>query len=351
MFKYSLIFLFSLILISCNGKKEETKRETEAKDSVAKEVNVYTSRHYDADNELYARFEKETGIKVNIIKADAKQLIARIEQEGATSPADLLLTVDAGNLWAAKNKGIATSITSEILTNNIPAHLRDADKQWFGLTKRARIIVYSKDRLKPKKDMNYSDLANKEYKGKLLVRPSDNIYNQSLLASIISYEGMEKASAWVKGLVNNFARKPSGGDSDQIRAIASGEGDISFVNSYYVAKMLNSDNALDKEAASKVGIIFPNQTGRGTHINISGGLVMKNAPHKENAIKLLEFLSSPEAQEIFAGGNFEYPVNPNVKANGTLIEFGTFKEDTLNLSILGEKNLDAVKLFDINGWN
>ena len=349
MFKLSLIFLLSLILFSCNSKKEETNPQPT--EQVSKEVNVYTHRHYETDKELFAKFEQETGIKVNVIKADANELIARIEQEGANSPADLLLTVDAGNLWAAKNKGVSSAVESEILNKNIPAHLRDPENHWFGLTKRARIMVYSKDRFKPKKIMNYSDLADPIYKGKVLVRPSDNIYNQSLLASIVSHEGSEKAGQWVKGVVNNLARKPSGNDRDQIKAIALGEGDISIVNTYYIAKMITSDDELEREAVSKISILFPNQDNRGAHINISGGIVLKTAPNRENAIKLLEFLSAKEAQELFADANFEYPVNPEVQPKGLLLEWGPFKEDTLNLSELGKNNLEAVKLFDINGWN
>lgn len=351
MLKYSLIIFISLLLFACNSKKEDKNPESEMTTETTKEVNVYTHRHYEADKELFANFEKETGIKVNVIKADANQLIARIEQEGENSPADLLLTVDAGNLWSAKNKGISSNVESEILNKNIPAHLRDPENHWFGLTKRARIIVHSKDRFKPKKNMKYADLADPSLKGKLLVRPSDNIYNQSLLASLIAQLGKEKAGEWVKGVVNNLARKPSGNDRDQIKAIAAGEGDVSIVNTYYIAKMLTSDDELEKEAVSKVSMVFPNQEDRGTHINISGGIVLKSAPNRENAIKLLEFLSDVKAQSLFAEANFEYPVNPKVEPSGLLLEWGKFKEDTLNLSELGKNNLEAVKLFDINGWN
>lgn len=344
--KKLFILLIVLVLFSCNSKKEEVKTE-----ETSQEVNVYTHRHYESDKELFAKFEKETGIKINVLKADADQLIARIEQEGKNSPADLLLTVDAGNLWKAKNKGISQSINSNVLNNNIPDYLRDPEGHWFGLTKRVRLLAYSKERFKPEKNMSYEDLAKPQYNGKILVRPSDNIYNQSLLASIIANKGVDYATQWAEGVVKNMARKPSGNDRDQVKAVAAGEGDIAIVNSYYIAKMINSDDELEREAVSKVKILFPNGDDRGSHINISGGIILKNAPNKENAIKLLEFLSGEEAQSVFANANYEYPVNPKIEASGILLDWGTFKEDTLNLSELGKNNLDAVKIFDVVGWN
>lgn len=339
--KYLLILL--TILISCNTEKKENITKNE--------VNVYTHRHYETDKKLFAEFEKETGIKINVIKADADQLIARIEQEGENSPADLLLTVDAGNLWKAKEKGITQEINSDILNNNIPNHLRDEQNHWFGLTKRARIVVYSPDRVSVDELLTYEDLASPKWVNRILIRPSDNIYNQSLVASIIAHNGEDNTQKWAEGVVSNFARKPAGNDRDQVKAIASGEGDIAVVNSYYIAKMINSDDEKEREAVAKVKVFFPNQESRGTHINISGGLVLKNAPNKENAIKLLEYLSDKTAQEEFAYANFEYPVNKEVEIKGILLEWGLFKEDTLNLSNLGKYNLDAVKIFDKVGWN
>lgn len=341
--KFFLILITLTVLISCN-KKEEVKTES-------KEVNVYTHRHYESDKELFKEFEKETGIKINVIKADADQLIARIEQEGENSPADLLLAVDAGNLWKAKEKGITQSINSEVLNANIPSHLRDSEGHWFGLTKRARFLVYSKTRVKPEELSTYEDLANPKWKGKILVRPSDNIYNQSLIASLIANNGIENTTTFTKALVSNFARKPAGNDRDQVKAVAAGEGDIAIVNSYYIAKMLNSDDELERKAANEVSVFFPNQEGRGAHINISGGLIMKNSPNKENAIKLLEFLSSEKAQGVFANANFEFPVKTGIKTSGVLLQWGEFKEDTLPLIELGKNNLEAVKIFDIVGWN
>lgn len=336
-------FLLLIILISCSSEKKESK--------IINEVNVYTHRHYETDKKLFEQFEKETGIKINIIKADADQLIARIEQEGKNSPADLLLTVDAGNLWKAKEKGLTTEINSEILKNNIPSYLKDQENHWFGLTKRARVIVYSNERVAKEELSTYDDLTNNKWKKRILIRPSDNIYNQSLLASIIAHSGLENTQKWAAGLVSNFARKPAGNDRDQIKAIASGEGDIALVNTYYIAKMITSDDEKEREAVSKVSIFFPNQETTGTHINISGGLVLINAPNKENAIKLLEFLSSNKAQQEFSFANYEYPANPAVETSGLLLEWGEFKEDTLNLSLLGKYNLDAVKIFDKVKWN
>lgn len=340
---FLLILITLSVLISCN-KKEEVQTES-------KEVNVYTHRHYESDKKLFKEFETETGIKINVIKADGDQLIARIEQEGDNSPADLLLTVDAGNLWKAKEKGITQSISSEELNSNIPSHLRDDEGHWYGLTKRARFIVYSLDRVKKEELSTYEDLANPKWKGKILIRPSSNIYNQSLIASMIAHNGIENTKTFTEAFVKNFARKPAGSDRDQVKAVAAGEGDLAIVNSYYIAKMLNSDDELERNVAQKIGVFFPNQEDRGTHINISGGMILKNAPNKDNAIKLLEFLSSEKAQQEFANANYEYPVKEGINTLGILKEWGIFKEDTLPLSELGKNNIEAVKIFDIVDWN
>lgn len=341
--KLALIFL-TFLFISCNNKtSEETKVES-------KEVNVYTHRHYDIDKEIFTDFENKTGIKVNILKANANELITRINSEGENSKADVLIAVDAGNLFKAKQAGITQSINSKILESNIPAHLRDPESHWFGLTKRARIIVANKAIDESEYPKNYEDLISDVYKGKILVRSSSNIYNQSLLASIVSNSGEEEASNWAKGVVANFAREPKGNDRDQVKAIVAGEGDYAIVNTYYMGKLLKSDNPEEVKAGESVNIIFPNQKNRGTHINISGGMIIKTAPNKDNAIKLLEYLSDTEAQSKYAQANFEYPVNSNVKPSDLLQSWGSFKEDQLSLENLGVNNTKAVMIFDQNGW-
>jgi iron(III) transport system substrate-binding protein len=241
-------------------------------------------------------------------------------------------------------------VTSEKLKSIIPEHLKDKDNFWFGLTKRGRVIVYAKDRVTPEDLSTYEDLASDRWKGRLLIRSSDNIYNQSLLASIIAHDGETAAKEWAIGVVKNMARNPKGGDRDQVKAVVAGEGDIAVVNTYYLGKMLHSADQEEVETAQKVGLFFPNQNNRGTHINVSGAGIAKYAPNKENGIRFIEFLASEEAQKIFAHMNYEYPVNSKVEPAEQLKEWGAFKEDTLNLSQLGINNKKAVLIFDEAGW-
>jgi len=340
-----IILLFAAISLIACGKSEEIPQEK------TQEVNVYTHRHYDTDKLLFKQFEDETGIKVNVINANADELISRMENEGDQSPADVLITVDAGRLHSAKEKGLLQPIESDLLKKNVPSHLKDDDNYWFGLTKRARLIVYSKDRVKDGELKNYWDLTKDKYKGKVLVRASSNIYNQSLLASFIAhFPDSNYAEQWAQGVVNNMARTPAGGDRDQVKAIAAGLGDIAIVNSYYIGKMIESDDDSDKEAAASISILYPNQNDRGTHINVSGAGVAKYSKNKENAIKFIEFLTSNSAQGLFSESNYEYPVNPEVNASELLNSWGEFKEDEINLSKLGEYNKEAVKLFNKVGW-
>lgn len=313
-------------------------------------VNVYTHRHYEVDQEIFERFENETGIKVNVVKASADELIVRLENEGEKSPADILVTVDAGRLVLAKEKGLLQAVKSETLNENIPSYLRDPDGSWFGQTVRARILVYSKDRVDPSNLSTYEALTETMWKGRLLSRSSSNIYNQSLMASIIAHNGPVEAEKWAAGVLSNFARKPKGNDRDQIVAIAADQGDVAIVNSYYMGKLLQSDDSGQRAAAEAVGVFFPNQNGRGTHINISGAGVTQHAPNRENAIKLLEYLSTPDIQALFAEANSEYPVNPSVPKAALLDSWGDFKRDTLNLVKLGELNSEAVEIFDRVGW-
>ena len=312
-------------------------------------VNVYSARHYDTDDSIYDEFTTKTGIKVNLISASSDALIERLQREGKRSPADIFITVDAGRLFQAEQKDIFQPISSAVLSKQIPANLRHPDGLWFGLTKRARIILRSKDRTKKGEIKNYEDLAGSKWKGRVLIRSSSNVYNQSLVGSIIEAQGKSGAEAWCKGIVANLARPPQGGDRDQIKAVAAGEGDVAVANSYYFARML-SGTPEERLAASKVEVVFPNQENRGTHVNLSGIGVVKAAPNKANAIKFIEFLASDRAQEVFAKGNNEYPVAPNAQTIPVLKEFGNFKEDKVNAAKFGNNNTEAIRMMDRAGW-
>lgn len=336
--------LIGLIAACSTDKKNESSVESNGV------VNVYTHRHYEADQKLFADFEQKTGIKVNVVNANADELIQKMTLEGENSPADVLITVDAGRLDRAKTAGLLQPIQSTMLDSTIASNLKDKDNQWFGLTYRARIIVYNADKIQPEGIGTYEALATDAANQRLLIRSSSNIYNQSLMASIIAYDGEEGALNWAKGVVENMARNPKGGDRDQIKAIAAGEGDLAVVNTYYLGKMLNSSSEEERKIGESVSIIFPNQTGRGTHINVSGAGVAHYAPNKENAVKFIEFLASEEAQKVFAEANYEYPVNDQVSWAQTLQNWGPFKTDTLSLTTLGENNELAVRLFDQAGW-
>jgi iron(III) transport system substrate-binding protein len=310
-------------------------------------VNLYSGRHYEADKQLYEQFAKQTGIKVNVVQASGNELIARIEREGANSPGDLFFAEDAGVVGRVKAKGLFQPVTSAVLEKNIPANLREPEGYWFGLSTRARVVMYHMDRVKPEQLSTYEDLADPKWKGRLLVRSSGNVYNQSLAVSMIEANGLEKTEAWAKGIVANMARDPKGGDRDQIAAVMAGEGDIAISNTYYLGHLISAGKPGEYD---RLGVFFPNQDGRGTHVNISGIGVLKHAPNKANAVKFVEFLSTPEAQKVFAAANFEYPASPGIEASPVIAQFGTFKADPLPVSVLAEKNAEAVKLLDRAGW-
>ncbi|TVR38567.1 MAG: Fe(3+) ABC transporter substrate-binding protein [Cryomorphaceae bacterium] len=341
-----LIALLAFSIAACN----ETQSESQEQSATEQVVNVYSHRHYEVDQVIFNRFESETGIRVNVVKAGADELITRLENEGAKSPADLLVTVDAGRLVLAKTKNLLQAVSSPKLEQNIPSYLRDSENYWFGQTVRARMLVYAKDRVKPDDLSTYEALTSEKWKGRILVRSSDNIYNQSLLSSMVAHGGDEAAENWARGIVNNLARKPKGNDRDQVIAIASGLGDVAIVNSYYLGKLIQSDEPGERAAVENIGIFFPNQNDRGTHINISGAGVTAHAPNRENAVKLLEFLSRDDIQELFAEANSEYPVKPGVPVSELLQSWGEFKQDTMNLSLLGIHNSRAVEIFDRVGW-
>lgn len=348
-----LILSFTLLVLTACGndqatKTSDTKEVKETNESM--EVNLYTARHYDVDDELYAKFTEETGIKVNVIKGEADELLERIKREGDATAADLFLTADAGRLFRAKDDGLLQAVSSDILDEQIPSNFQDEDQMWYGLTKRARVIVYNKETVKPEDLSTYEALTEDQWKSRVLIRGSENIYNQSLLASFVEIEGEEKAKEWAAGLVANFARDPEGGDRDQAKAIAAGIGDVAIMNTYYLGQMLNSEDTEEVNVAESLGVFFPNQDTTGTHVNVSGAGVVKTAKNKQNAVKLLEFLSAPEAQGEFAEANYEYPVNESVEPTELLKSWGEFKEQDISLSALGNHNAKSILIFNEVGW-
>ncbi|MEM7024534.1 MAG: Fe(3+) ABC transporter substrate-binding protein [Pseudomonadota bacterium] len=318
--------------------------------AAADEVNLYSSRHYDTDQALYDNFTAATGVEVNLIEGNADELIERIKAEGQNSPADLLITVDAGRLYRAQEAGVLAPIESEVLVERIPENLREPDNQWFGLSQRVRGIVYAKDRADPAMLVTYEDLAGPDWKGRVCIRSSTNIYNQSLIGSMIESDGVESTENWANGIVANMARDPQGGDTDQIKAVAAGECDVAVVNHYYLVRLMKSDSPEDQAVAEAVDIVFPNQDGRGTHANISGAALVATAPNHDNAIAFLEYLTTDEAQAYFAMGNNEFPVVEGAKMEPILVEWGDIKTDAINASTYGKNNAEAVKLMDRAGW-
>lgn len=321
-----------------------------AQSASAAEVNVYSARKEALIKPLLDRFTEETGISVNLITGAADALLKRVEMEGANSPADVVITVDAGRLHRGKVSNLFQPVDSEATLRAIPAPYRDPDDLWFGLSLRARPIMYARDRVDASELSTYENLADDKWKGQLCIRSSNNIYNQSLVSSMIAANGVKETQAWAKGLVDNMARSPQGGDTDQILAAAAGECDIAVANTYYLGRLINSDSPEEREAGQKMAIHWPNQDGRGVHVNVSGIGVTRSADNLDEAIRLIEFLVSDEAQEYYASSNYEYPVKEDIPWSETLQEWGEFKADTLNLSILGENNPEAVKLMDRAGW-
>lgn len=316
----------------------------------AQAVNVYSARHYDTDTALYDAFTKATGIKVNVVEDEADKLIERIKVEGANTPADVFITVDAGRLWRAQEAGVLQPVKDAKLEALVPASLREPSGQWFGLTKRVRLIVIAKDRVKPDEIKRYEDLADPKFKGRICMRSSNNVYNQSLVGSMIAANGLAKTEIWAKGVVANFSRPPKGGDIDLISAVAAGECDITLSNNYYLARLVHSTKQGEKDAAAKVLPVFPNQADRGTHANISGAGIVKGAKNKENGLKLIEWLASDDAQKIIAEGNYEYPIRDTLPVQVTLAAWGQFKSDATNAAVFGKNNADALKLMDRAGW-
>lgn len=325
---------------------------TAAMPSVAKEqvVNIYSDAQEPLVRPILNEFTKDTGIKVNMVTAEKGMLLTRLEQEGDLTPADMMFTVDVGNLWRAKNKGLLQSVKPANAETQIPAHLRDPEGFWYGVTSRARVIYYNINKVKPEELSTYEALADPKWKGAILVRSSDNVYNQSLVGSIILADGREKALSWAKGIVANLARAPQGADEDQLKALGAGEGRIAIANSYYFGKLLNSPEPTDRKLMENVAIFFPNQNDRGTHINIRGVGITKHAANKENAIKLTEYFLSDKGQKFFAESNFEYPVKAGIEIPATLKAWGPFKADPVPLESIGETNPEAVQVLNEAGW-
>lgn len=309
-------------------------------------VNVYSARHYDVDKELYKQFEEETGIKVNVVEGKAPELLERLKREGKDTQADVFATADIANLYQAIEAGLTQPIESESVNANIPENLRGKNNEWVGLSTRARILAYDKEKVNPKDLSTYEDLTSDKWKGKLLTRSSDSSYNQSLLASFIELNGEEEAKEWATGIVNNLARQPEGNDRDQVKAIAAGEGEVAIVNSYYIGKLLTSEDAEEVKAAKKVGVFFPEDT----HVNVSGVVLSKHSKNKENAIKFIEFLTEEKAQKAITDTNYEYPANPNVEPSDLLKSWGDFNPQDIDLTKVGEYNKKAVEIFNEVGW-
>ena len=313
------------------------------------EVNLYSSRHYDTDERLYSEFEEKTGITINRIEAGADALIERMKAEGRNSPADVLLTVDAGRMWRADQAGLLSPVDSDVLDRRIPTHLRHPDGHWFSFSQRARIVFYDKEDI-ASPPRTYEALADPAYEGMICTRSSSNIYMLSLMASIVEHHGEDLARDWAEGLWSNRARDPQGGDTDQLRGIVSGECDIVLANSYYFVRALTGDVGGVTEAIDRIGWVFPNQSGRGAHMNVSAGAVAAHAPNRENAVRFLEYLTSESAQQYFSEGNNEYPAVPGVGLGEGVAQLGLFRQDDLNLEALGRNQAEAQALYDAVGY-
>lgn len=316
----------------------------------AGEVNLYTARHYDSDLELYERFTRDTGIKINWVDGNADQLIARLRSEGRRSPADLFITADAGALWRAQQAGVLQPVQSDTLAQRVPANLREPGGNWYGFTRRARVVAYNPERVSPAEVDTYEELASPRLRDRLCVRASDNIYNLSLAGALIEAWGVPRTEEWARGIVANMARPPEGGDRDQIRAVAAGICDVAITNTYYFIRMANGEEQSDREIAGHLRLAFPSLNGAGSHVNISGGGVAANAPNRANAVRLLEFLASPEAQQHFARNNNEYPASGDVPAPPPVNAYAGFKAHPMPVTAFARHQPEAQALMSRAGW-
>ncbi|GKU75980.1 Fe(3+) ABC transporter substrate-binding protein [Paenibacillus sp. L3-i20] len=349
----TLMMMAVFVLSACGSESSKGEEKAVENAGAAKKnqvVNVFTARHYDIDFALFDEFEKQTGIVVNEIKGTAEELVERMKREGESSEADLFITVDGGVLNYAKENGVLQPIKSDVINGNVPAKFRDKDNNWVGVATRARIIAYAKDRVKPEQLSTYEALTEEQWKGKVLVRTSGNLYNQSLVASMIALNGEAQTEQWAKGIAGNLARDPEGGDRDQAKAVVAGLGDLAIMNTYYVGQMLNSKDAEEVKVAQNIGIFFPNQSTTGTHLNISGIGLAAHAKNKENAIKLIEYMTGKEAQEKLINSSFEFPVNEKAEVPALHKEWGEFKTQELDYAKLNEFNKKATELMNKADW-
>lgn len=337
----------ALPLAACGDQADTTKADGASGERV---LNLYTARHYDGDLQVYAAFEKATGIKVNRIEGNPDQLIARMTAEGAASPADVFVTADAGALWRAQDAGLLQPITSQTLTSAIPANLREPQGHFFGVSRRARVVAYDSTKVRPEEVDTYEELASPRFRGKLCVRSSDSVYNLSLVGALLEAWGPEKTRQWVEGVVANMARPPEGGDRDQIRAVGAGVCEVAVTNSYYYIRMDRSTDPADVAVTDKVKLAFPSLNGQGAHVNVSGGGVAKNAPHRAEAIAFLEFLASPEAQVLNSEMNNEFPAATGVQAPAGVREFEGFTANPMNVSVYGRRQAEAQSIMSAAGW-
>lgn len=339
--------LAALALAACSSSSPKTEAPTA---KAAKVVNVYSGRHYDADAEIYKRFEQETGIQVRTLEAPGPELLERLKAEGDYAQADLVVTSDGGNLEQLQEAGLLQAIDAPNLTAAVPERLRDPGGRWFAISKRARVIVFAKDNPAAAAIKTYAELTDPRFRGQICVRSSTNTYNLSLLAERIARDGAAAAQAWAAGVKANFAREPEGSDTDQIKAVAAGACSLALVNHYYLVRMAASPDPEERAAAAKVGLVFPDAEGRGAHINVSGAGVAAHAPHRDNAIALLRYLESPEAQRLISDLNQEYPVNPEAPPSTALQALGPFKESDVPLAALGQNQAEAQRIYDAVGW-
>ncbi len=345
------IVLAAALIAGCGAETGGSAgKDTNAATPITGAVNVYSGRHYDSDLAIYDAFTRKTGIKVNLIEAGGDELIERLTREGDASPADVFITADAGMLWRAKERGALQPIGDAAILARAPAHFRDVDNDWVGLSKRARIIIYNKAAGAPAGLATYEDLAKPEFAGKVCARSSTNVYNQSLLASLIAHDGEAGASAWAAGVTQNFARAPEGNDTTQIEQVAAGQCGLAIVNSYYLARYNDPADRQKRMIGDKVGFIFPNQQTTGTHVNVSGAGVARYAPNRANAETLIAYLLSDDVQQAFAAGNNEYPIVAGIAPTGPVANFGAFREDDLDMTALGRNQAEAVRIFDRAGW-
>jgi iron(III) transport system substrate-binding protein len=342
----SLPLVLAALLFTGCGRPAGEEQSTPAATGI---VNVYSGRHYDSDRAVFRAFQEKTGIEVRSIEADGAQLLERLKAEGAYTNADVVMTVDAGNLTRLVDAGLLAPATSPTLAA-VPPQYRDADGRWYAFARRARVIAYRKGAIDPATIASMDDLTKPALRGALCVRTSTNLYNISLLAARIVRDGPDKARAWARGVVANFAREPQGSDTDQIRAVAAGDCKATIVNHYYLARMRASGDPADKAVADKIGIVFPDQAGAGTHVNISGAGISVHARNKDNALKLLEFMASPEAQTMIAELNDEYPVADGVTLPPALAELGAFKAESVSFAEIGARQTEATRIFEEAGW-